>query len=264
MNIILVTTLVITAMGMIVSAGLVYADKKFHVDVDERVTTIRAALPGNNCGACGYAGCDTMAAAIARGEAPAGGCSVGGAPVAERIAAIMGTDAEAAERSVAFVRCRGTCEVTRNQGTYIGLTDCRSVVLNGLSIMECDYGCLGLGSCAAICPQDAIRVQNGTARVDERRCIGCGLCAKTCPKDLIELVPAHSLIRVQCSNRDRGSLVRQVCSAGCIGCMLCARQCAFDAISVTNNLAYVNYSNCSQCGKCAEKCPSQVITSPPV
>ena len=262
MSIILITTLVLTALGMVVSAGLVFAGKKFHVETDERVTAIRSALPGNNCGACGFAGCDAMAAAIAAGDAPAGGCPVGGAPVAERIASIMGTEAESAERQVAFVRCGGTCDVTRAQGRYMGIRDCRSVVMNGLSIMACDYGCLGLGSCAAVCPQHAIRIREGVAQVDEGRCVGCGLCVSACPRDLIELVPADRGVRVRCSNRDRGPLARQVCSAGCIGCMLCTRQCAHDAISVSDHLARVDYTRCIQCGRCAEQCPVHAITVP--
>ena len=262
MNTILVTTLVMTAIGIVVSAGLVYVGKRFHVAVDERIADIRSALPGNNCGACGFAGCDAMAAAIARGDAPAGGCPVGGAAVAEKIGAIIGTDAEVVERMVAFVRCRGTCDVTRNLGDYTGIRDCRSVVLNGLSIEECDYGCLGLGACADVCPQSAIHIRNGVAKVDESRCVGCGLCVKACPKDLIELIPAHHSVRVQCANRDRGPLVRQVCSAGCIGCMLCTRQCESGAISVSDNLAHVDYASCSLCGHCAESCPVQVITPP--
>ena len=262
MSLVIITTVVITVIGVIVGAGLVWTGKKFYVEVDERETAVRACLPGNNCGACGYAGCDAMAAAIAKGEAPTNGCPVGGAPVAAQIGAIMGSDAEAMERQVAFVKCRGNCNVTKNQGNYIGVQDCRSVSLNGLSIADCDYGCLGLGSCAAVCPQDAIRIVDGVAVVDRNKCVGCGLCVKTCPKGLIELVPEHNRVMVQCSNRDRGPQVKQVCSAGCIGCMLCTRQCEFEAITVTNNLAHVNYANCTQCGKCVEKCPSKIITPP--
>ena len=260
--VIIITTLVITIVGIVVGAGLVYTGKRFHVEVDARESAVRECLPGNNCGACGYAGCDAMAAAIASGEAPVNGCPVGGAPVAEKIGAIMGSSAEAVERNVAFVRCKGSCEVTHNQGNYIGIRDCRSAVLSGLNVTECGYGCLGFGSCAAVCPQDAIRVVDGVAVVDRRKCVGCGLCVKACPKGLIELVPESKHVMVQCSNKDRGPLVKKVCSAGCIGCMLCTKQCETNAITVTDNLAHVNYAECVQCGKCAEKCPAKVITPP--
>ena len=262
MQIILITTLVIALVGVAVGAALVFMGKKFHVDVDERESAVRECLPGNNCGACGYAGCDAMAAAIAAGEAPANGCPVGGAPAAEKIGAIMGVSVEASERSVAFVRCKGTCEVTHNQGNYVGIRDCRSAVLAGLNVTECGYGCLGFGSCAAVCPQNAIRVIDGVAVVNRNRCVGCGLCVKACPRGLIELVPESKHVAVQCANRDKGPLVRKVCAAGCIGCTLCAKQCESGAITVTSNLAHVDYAQCTQCGKCVEKCPAKVITPP--
>lgn len=260
--IILITTLVIGIVGVIVGVGLVYTGEKFHVDVDERESAVRECLPGNNCGACGYAGCDALAAAIAKGEAPVNACPVGGAPVAKQVGAIMGKEAGATDRKVAFVKCKGTCDVTHNQGNYVGIRDCRSAVNSGLNVTECGYGCLGFGSCVAVCPEDAIHVVNGVALVNENKCVGCGLCAKACPKGLIDLVPASRRVRVQCSNRDRGPAVKKACAAGCIGCMLCTKQCEFDAIHVANNLATVDYGNCTQCGKCVEKCPVKVITPP--
>ena len=264
MEIIIITTLVLTAIGLIVGVGLVFTGNKFRVEVDERETAVRECLPGNNCGACGFAGCDAMAAAIVKGEAPVNGCPVGGGPVAQKIGEVMGVTAEAEERKVAFVRCKGSCEVTHNQGNYVRIKDCRSAVLSGINVTECDYGCLGFGSCAAVCPQNAIRVKNGVAEVDRRKCVGCGLCVKACPKGLIELIPSSKRVAVQCSNKDKGPLVKKVCSAGCIGCSLCVRQCEHDAVTVENNLAHINYVNCVQCGKCAEKCPVKVITPPAV
>ena len=262
MNTILITTLVITVIGIVVGAGLVFTGKKFYVEIDPRESAVREALPGNNCGACGYAGCDAMAAAIAKGEAPVNGCPVGGAASTAKIGAIMGTSAEAVERKTAFVRCKGTCEVTHNQGNYVGIMDCRTATLSGVNVTECDYGCLGFGSCAAVCPENAITVKDGVAIVNRRKCVGCGLCVKACPRHLIELVPESKRVIVQCSNKDKGPLVKKVCTAGCIGCGICQKQCEFDAIHVTDNLAQVTYENCTQCGKCVEKCPVKVITPP--
>ena len=262
MQIIAVTTLMIAIIGIVVGVGLVTAGRKFHVETDPREAAVRECLPGNNCGACGYAGCDAVAAAIAAGEAPANICPVGGASVTAQIGAIMGVDAEAAERKVAFVRCKGSCAVTHNQGTYIGIRDCRAAVLAGLNVTDCSYGCLGFGTCMTVCPEHAIRVQDGVAVVDRARCVGCGLCAKACPRGLIELIPESKRVIVQCSNRDKGPAVKKVCSAGCIGCSLCVRQCEVKAITVTDNLASINYADCVQCGKCAEKCPAKVITLP--
>ncbi len=258
--VILITTIMIVVIGIAVAAGLVFAGKKFYVPVDEREAAVRECLPGNNCGACGYAGCDAMAAAIVAGDAPVNGCPVGGAPVAEKIGGIMGKEAQALERQVAFVRCKGTCENTKKQGTYVGVTDCRAAALGGINVGECDYGCMGLGSCVNVCPQGAITLVDGVAQVDPRKCVACGLCVKACPKGLIELIPESKHVVVQCRNKDRGPLVKKVCSAGCIGCTLCVKQCEYDAIHMEGNVAKINYENCTQCGKCAEKCPSKVIT----
>ena len=262
MDIIWITTLVIAVIGIVVAAGLVFTGKKFAVKVDEKVVAVREKLPGNNCGACGYAGCDALANAIAKGEAEVNACPVGGAPVAEAIGYIMGKTAGTMERKTAFVACKGTCNVTKNQGNYIGIKDCRAAVLSGMNVTDCTYGCLGFGSCAEVCPEQAISVRNGVAVVNRSRCVSCGLCAKVCPRGLISLIPESRIIRVQCSNRDKGPQVRKVCAAGCIGCGLCAKQCESDAIEFDGTLARVNPEKCTLCGKCAAKCPAKVITTP--
>ena len=256
---IIIATVVLAVIGIVVGVSLVSVGRKFHVDTDPRVTEIRDCLPGNNCGACGYAGCDAMAEAIAAGEAPVNGCPVGGGPVAEKIGKIMGVDAAAEERKIAFVRCKGSCDVTKERGEYVGIRDCRAAVLSGISIWECDYGCVGFGSCVNVCPENAIHVENGVAIVDRKKCIGCGLCVKACPKHLIELIPASRTQAVRCSNHDKGRAVRNVCNAGCIGCGLCVRQCAYDAIHVDGNLAHIDYAKCELCGKCDDKCPAHII-----
>ncbi|MBR4575853.1 MAG: RnfABCDGE type electron transport complex subunit B [Clostridia bacterium] len=262
MDIIWITTLVIAVIGIVVAAGLVFTGKKFAVKVDEKVVAVREKLPGNNCGACGYAGCDALANAIAKGEAEVNACPVGGAPVAEAIGYIMGKTAGTMERKTAFVACKGTCNVTKNQGNYIGIKDCRAAVLSGMNVTDCTYGCLGFGSCAEVCPEQAISVQNGVAVVNRSRCVSCGLCAKVCPRGLISLIPESRIIRVQCSNRDKGPQVKKVCAAGCIGCGLCAKQCESDAIEFDGTLARVNPEKCTLCGKCVAKCPAKVITTP--
>ena len=72
----------------------------------------------NNCGGCGYAGCDGLAKAIANGEAPVNGCPVGGAAAAEKISAIMGVEAGEFVKKVAFVKCAGTCEKASDKYQY--------------------------------------------------------------------------------------------------------------------------------------------------
>ena len=258
---ILAATVVLALIGILIGIALVFTGKKFYVEVDERETAVRECLPGNNCGACGYAGCDAMAAAIVNGQAPVNGCPVGGAPVTAQIGAIMGVSAEAAEKKVAFVHCSGSCEVTKTRGNFVGIQDCRSAANAGIDIWDCDYGCMGFGSCAAVCPEGAIKVVDGVAVVNREKCIGCGLCVKACPKHLVELVPYSKHIHVQCSNKDKGPYVKKVCSVGWIGCGTCQRKCQYGAITVNNNLASIDYSKCEQCGECAEKCPVHIITT---
>ena len=158
---IIVATLVIGVIGLVIGIALVAAGKKFYVAVDERVTQVRECLPGNNCGACGYAGCDAVASAIVSGEAPVNACPVGPASMVEKIGAIMGVEAEASMRKVAFVKCNGDCEHTSNKNNYVGIKDCRAAALAGVSTASCDYGCLGFGSCVKACSLDAIHIVNG-------------------------------------------------------------------------------------------------------
>lgn len=260
MTTILVTVLVLAVTGLLIGLMLVFASEKFHVEIDPKETAVREALPGNNCGACGFAGCDAMAAAIAKGEAPVNGCPVGGAAAAEKIAQIMGVEAGAVEQKVAFVRCAGTCDAAARKGTYVGIRSCAAAaVLPGKGDKACQFGCLGFGSCAEACQFGGITVVDGVAKVDPGKCRGCGQCVAACPQHLIELIPAKTTYVVQCASREKGAAVKQQCTAGCIGCTLCVKQCEQEAITVSGNLASIDPSKCIGCGKCAEKCPQHII-----
>lgn len=257
---IIIATLVVGVIGLLIGIALVETGKKFRVETDEREVRVRECLPGNNCGACGFAGCDAVAAAIVKGEALVNACPVNTEESVQKISEIMGVEAQKTVRRTAFVKCAGDCTHTAEKCNYIGIDDCRSAVLAGISVWECDYGCLGFGSCAKACSYDAIHVVNGVAVVDPEKCTGCGQCAAACPKKLIELIRTDKKVAVRCSNHDRGPEVKKVCSAGCIGCRLCTKQCEHEAILVDGNLAHIDYEKCAGCGKCAEKCPSQIIT----
>ena len=257
---IIIAAAVVGILGILIGIFLGIASEKFKVEVDEKEILVRNELPGNNCGGCGYAGCDALAKAIAAGQAEVGACSVGGASTAEKIGAIMGVAGGTAEKKVAFVKCKGTCDKTKVQYNYYGVDDCKKVsVVPGAGEKACTYGCMGYGSCVKACAFDAIHVVDGVAVVDKEKCVACGKCVSSCPNHLIELVPYKAEHLVQCSSHDKGKDVKSVCESGCIGCTLCTKQCEFDAIHMEDNLAVIDYEKCTNCGKCAAKCPAKVI-----
>ena len=257
---ILIAAACVGIVGIFVGLFLGVAGIKFKVEVDEKEEAVLAALPGNNCGGCGYPGCDGLAAAIAKGEAPVNRCPVGGEPVGKIIAGIMGQAAVETARQVAHVKCSGTCEKAKEEYVYTGVEDCEMLpfVPNG-GAKTCTYGCCGFGSCVKVCPFDAIHIVDGIAVVDKEACKACGKCIATCPKHLIELVPYEQKHLVQCSSKDKGKDVMSVCSVGCIGCKMCEKVCESDAVHVVDNIAHIDPEKCTNCGKCAEKCPKKII-----
>ena len=259
-NSIVISVLVVAGCGLLISIFLSIFAKRFAVAVNEKEEAILGVLPGNNCGGCGYPGCSGLAAAIVRGEAEVSGCPVGGKPVAEAVASIMGVEAGNIVRKVAFVKCSGTCEVAGEDYEYTGPKDCRSAaIVPGRGSKSCNYGCLGFGSCQKVCDNDAIKIVSGIAVIDPEKCGSCGKCIKACPMGLIELVPYDANVRVACASKDKGNITMKACKVGCVGCGLCVRSCQYGAVTVENNVAHIDYDKCVRCGACSEKCPKKVI-----
>lgn len=243
------------ALGLLVAV----ASNAFTEVENPKLEAVLAALPGANCGACGFAGCAAYAAAVVDGAAPPGVCPVGGASCASRLARIMGVERKATLRQVALVRCTGGGR-DREKYRYEGAADCLSASqVPGGGALSCAYGCLGLGSCAAACPFGAITVAEGAARVDEERCKGCLKCIPACPRHLITLIPYGADVSVLCMNRDRGAQARMVCADGCIACGLCEKGCPCDAIHVEGLCARIDYDKCISCGACVDACPRHLI-----
>lgn len=259
---VLIATAIVGGVGLFVGLFLGIAAIKFKVEVDEKEEAVLGALPGNNCGGCGFPGCSGLAAAIAKGEAPVNACPVGGEPVGKVIAQIMGVEAEESVKKVAFVKCQGDCEKAGNDYEYHGIEDCRmlSFVPNG-GPKSCNYGCLGYGSCVKACPFDAIHVVNGVAVVDKEKCKACGKCVAVCPKNLIELIPYDAKYAVACSSKDKGPVTMKACTVGCIGCQLCKKNCPSGAVDVVDFNASIDYEKCTECGACMEKCPKKAIVT---
>lgn len=257
---ILYPALAMGAVGLFLGILLALASKIFAVEKDERAEAIAEALPGANCGSCGYAGCSAYAAAISSEGAKINACSPGGQQVADAIAEIMGVKSEAVEEKCAVVLCSGETQSAADKYIYEGVADCVvEATLQGGGHKSCGYGCLGFGSCAAVCQNDAIKFENGIAVVDYDKCGGCGECEQACPKKLIKIVKKSVKYIVKCSSCDKGAAMKEKCSVGCIGCKICEKNCPVQAITVENNLAVINYEKCISCGICAQKCPKKII-----
>lgn len=257
---ILIAAAVVGLVGIFVGLFLGVAGLKFKVETDEKEEAVLAALPGNNCGGCGYAGCAGLAAAIAGGKAAVNACPVGGEDVGSQIAAIMGVEAQTAERKVAFVHCQGDCDRANQNYEYTGAEDCRIMhFVPAGGPKTCSSGCLGYGSCVKVCPFDAIHVVKGVAVVDREKCKACGKCVAVCPKNLISLIPYKAGTEVACKSVDKGPVTMKACSAGCIGCGICVKNCSFGAVSVKEFHAEIDQTKCTGCGVCAEKCPKKAI-----
>lgn len=251
--------------GAFAAVILYFVAKKFYVYEDPRIDEVEAALPGANCGACGYPGCRGFADACVKADELGNMlCPVGGTPTMERVGAILGKTAAVAEPTVAVVRCNGTCEHRPRTNEYDGVKSC--AIAHNLYGGEtgCSWGCLGMGDCEVACKFDALHVnkETGLPEIDEDKCTSCGACVKACPRLLIEIRkkgPKSRRVYVACRNKDKGAVAKKACTAACIGCSKCAKACAFEAITISDNLAFIDSQKCRLCRKCVEECPTGAI-----
>ena len=260
---IIFAVLVLGAIAIVFGLILSVAAKVFEVKVDERLPKIQECLAGANCGGCGYPGCAGCAEAILAGKAPVTACAPAGAEGAAKIAAIMGMEAPSGEKMVAHVICNGGDAAVKNF-EYVGIADCVGALKVAGGPTACSFGCLGFGDCVAVCAFDAIHInpETGLPEVDADKCTACGACVKACPKMIIELRkkwPKNRAVYVSCVSKEKGAVVMKACKAGCIGCGKCVKVCAFDAITVENNLAYIDPQKCKLCRKCVNECPTGAI-----
>lgn len=263
MNFIIVSIIVLAAAGLLCGLALALAARFFSVEEDPKIAKVTEALPGANCGGCGFPGCAGYAAAVVAGKAPTNKCAPGGSSVSRSIASILGLksfESDAAPK-VAVVMCGGDSSSAVTTFQYNGITDCAAAAAVAGGDKACKYGCLGYGTCVRSCPAGAIQIENGIASVRADLCIGCGKCASLCPRGVIRLVPQSHTVHVFCNSRDKGADVRKCCSKGCIGCRICTKNVPENSVLVEDNLARVNYDLAPLPPDAGAKCPAKCFRS---
>lgn len=253
--------------------GIVLAvtSEKLKTEKDPKVTAVAEALPGINCGACGYLGCDAFAEAVVKGEVSIDKCSPAkGTSDVKIISEILGMQYyfknEGNEgREVPQLLCSGGDANCRNQFEYGGVEDCKAAARFYGGYRACSYGCLGLGTCERVCSFNVITIDsNRLPEIDYNLCMGCGKCVEDCPQDVLKMVSVKNLVHVRCINLDKGNDAKEQCSSACIKCGECENRCPEDAIKVRSydggSVADIDYEKCTNCGACVEACPVNVIT----
>ena len=255
----LIPILLFAALALLAGVLLSVFSKVFAVEQDERIPAVREALPGANCGACGYAGCDAYAEAVVLEGAKPTACIPGGAAAAQKIGEAMGVDVGDVAVMKAAVRCNGCTGAVVDKYTYMGATSCAASNMFYEGKKTCTSGCLGLGDCVAVCKFDALHIEDGIAVVDRAKCTGCGACAKACPNNLIEVFDASRAIEVLCSSHFNAKDTIKMCQKGCIGCKKCVKVCPSGAVQVVDNHAVIDHDKCTACMACVEACPRKCI-----
>lgn len=257
-----ITTAIISIGGVAAAAGLAIgiASRAFFVKENPLKQQLEAALPGANCGGCGFPGCAGYAQALADGKADPTACSPGGSETLTKIATLLGKDAAVKEKESARLACYGQNEHCGTRYNYTGVRTCAGAALLNGGPKSCPFGCIGYGDCVSVCQFGAMEMgADGLPHINEDKCTACGLCIKACPKKILSLQTVSRGVFLHCSSTDPAKEVRAYCAVGCIGCGICAKKCPEGALTMKDNLPVWDWSKCTSCGICAEVCPKKII-----
>ncbi|MDO8789057.1 MAG: Fe-S cluster domain-containing protein [Sulfuritalea sp.] len=261
--------LVFTTLGLFFGIALASAARKFHVPVNPLVEEVRENLPSANCGACGFAGCQTYAEKVVEDESISPSlCTPGGKVVAIDISRLTNKTMGEMKEVVAMLRCSGADSVARQQAEYDGIHTCLGANLTFGGAKACKYGCLGLGDCVRVCAFDAMKIGDlGIVEIDYQKCTGCGLCLDVCPKDCLIGYPRQYRVALTCQSKGKGKAVKDTCTVGCVQCMACIKECPAKAISIADGILNIDHVACMAYGPscneiCVTVCPTDIIHSP--
>lgn len=250
------SVLTLLGLGLAAATVLAVASQVFHVEEDPRVEAVVDALPGANCGGCGYAGCEGYAIAVVNDAGIAANlCVAGGAEISIAVGELTGKVVAAAEPLLSFRRCDKVAGNVALRYEYQGMPSCAAATLLASGADLCSWSCLGYGDCAQMCPFDAMTVVDKMVQVNPRKCTGCGLCVKVCPRNSLELIPTRARVAVFCATKDKLRAVMEICDTGCINCGKCIKSCPAQAVSNIDGRIEVNQKKCLAYGPdCAEAC----------
>jgi Na+-translocating ferredoxin:NAD+ oxidoreductase subunit B len=267
MNDILIAVLGMAAMGLFWAVVLVVVNKKFHVDENPKIEQVVDCLPGANCGACGFAGCQALGEAIIEKDADPAVCPVAQDDCYEEIAEITGKEmGEKGTKMVAKLHCSGDAKNVVTRAEYCGLHTCMAEHITNGGTKACPYGCMGHGDCVNVCPFDALKMnENGLPVVDEEKCASCGKCVDACPRGLFKMLPIDQKVFVLCSSKDGGAITKKACKVGCIGCTLCAKKGDEATFKIESFLATVDYDAAQkltdeQVDNAIAVCPQKIVS----
>jgi RnfABCDGE-type electron transport complex B subunit len=256
------SVLSVGGLGLLFGLALAISAVLLKATVDENLASVEAALPGLDCGGCGYPGCAAYAAAIINEGAPVDRCRPGGPKTVSRITEILGMEAVGMPetRMVTQVHCCGGPMDTKTLGRYLGIKDCNALYALGAGSRACKEGCLGLGSCVRVCPVGAIGWDaHGRVWVDRENCIACGRCVDVCPTGAMRWVPYDADFVVACNSTASPRQVRGACDTGCIGCGICRKKSPDGGYMVQQSLCRIDYELHGDRTVGAEACPRHCI-----